>query len=261
MGRFPIAVRLEALGQPIRQAIESAARLGAAGIQFDAVGDLAPESLSETGRRQLAHLVRSHGMRIVGLGCPTRRGFDEPDRLDGRIERARRTLTLAFELRAPVVINFAGPIPEDPASKQAHTYRDALRVVGRHAEKVGARLAMQTAGDAAEGLATFLSELASPGLAVTYCPANFVPRGQDAIAAAVSLQDWIAAVQCKDLVRTASTLSGVREVPLGEGEIPYGRILAALEEIDYRGDLIIDRESATRPIDEVAAAIEKLKTL
>ena len=59
MNRLKIGVRLESLGLPLRRALFEAGQLGVAGVQVDAAGDLSPNRLSETGRREFRHLLRS----------------------------------------------------------------------------------------------------------------------------------------------------------------------------------------------------------
>src|SRR4051812_49178688 len=75
MIRTPLGLRLSP-AQPIREQIREAARLGAKGVVIDAIGDLAPNRLSETGRRELRHLLRSVELRLIALSLPTRRAFD-----------------------------------------------------------------------------------------------------------------------------------------------------------------------------------------
>ena len=48
----PLGLRLDP-SRPIREQIRTAAQLGARGVVVDAIGDLAPNQLSETGRREL----------------------------------------------------------------------------------------------------------------------------------------------------------------------------------------------------------------
>ncbi len=59
MPRLKIGVCLKALGVPLRRALADAQKIGAAGVEIDAVGPLAPQTLSQTGRRELRHLLRS----------------------------------------------------------------------------------------------------------------------------------------------------------------------------------------------------------
>ena len=58
MIRNPLGLRLDPDG-PVRDQIFEAARLGAKGVVLDAIGDLAPQRLAETGRRELRHILRT----------------------------------------------------------------------------------------------------------------------------------------------------------------------------------------------------------
>src|SRR5690606_4805575 len=109
---IPVGVRLESLRLPIRSAIPTAARMGASVVQFDALGELSPENLSQTGRRQLLHMIRSHGMSIAAIGFPTRRGYDHLERLETRVQQTVKVLRFAYEMGAGIVVNHIGAIPE-----------------------------------------------------------------------------------------------------------------------------------------------------
>ena len=65
MIRHPLGLRLDP-DRPVRDQIHEAARLGARGVVLDAIGDLAPHRLSETGRRELRHLLRTVELSLVG---------------------------------------------------------------------------------------------------------------------------------------------------------------------------------------------------
>ncbi len=54
-----IGVVLESMGLQFRQGLPQAAKMGAAGVQVDATGDLAPDRLTETARRELKNLLRT----------------------------------------------------------------------------------------------------------------------------------------------------------------------------------------------------------
>ena len=87
MNRLKIGVRLGPLGLPLRRALTEAARLGVAGVQVDAAGDLAPNTLSQSGRRELLHLLRAHNLELSALGCPLRRGLDVAENQQPRLDR------------------------------------------------------------------------------------------------------------------------------------------------------------------------------
>ena len=62
-----IGIVAESTGLPLRSAIAEAAKLGSAGIQCDAVGDLSPGSLGATGRREFKNLLRSYSVELAAL--------------------------------------------------------------------------------------------------------------------------------------------------------------------------------------------------
>ena len=100
MIRHPLALRLDP-DQPAREQVYEAARLGARGVVLDAAAELAPHRLSDTGRREIRHLLKSVELRLVALSLPTRRPFDTHDQLDERIRRADATFAIAYELGQP----------------------------------------------------------------------------------------------------------------------------------------------------------------
>src|SRR4051812_20064280 len=103
MIRTPLGIRLDTV-RPIRDQIREAARLGAKGVVVDAIGELAPDRLSETGRREIRYLLRSVELSLIGVSLPTRRPFDTIDQLEDRLRRAESAFTLAYELGTSLVL-------------------------------------------------------------------------------------------------------------------------------------------------------------
>ena len=142
MNQLRIGVRLESLGPNVRQAIGQAQRLGARGVHADATGDLSPHTLSQTGRRALRSLLRSHNLELTALVCSTRLGLDNPKDQQQRVEHTKAVLGLSVDLGAGITIAQAGRIPtriDDPS-----TLTDVLQTLGRHGDKIGAVLALET---------------------------------------------------------------------------------------------------------------------
>src|ERR1700675_1689108 len=108
----PLGLRLDP-SRPIREQVREAARLGARGVVLDATGDLAPDRLTETGRRELRHLLRSVELSLIALNLPTRRPFDTVDQLDDRLRRADRAFGLAFELGTTLLLARVGALPPE----------------------------------------------------------------------------------------------------------------------------------------------------
>lgn len=243
MFAWKMAVRAECLGVPLREAIDMAAHLGFLGIQFDAVGELSPQQLSRTGRRQLRHRITSRGMFLTALGIPTRHGYDEVEKLEARVELTRQALLMASELGAPVVINHLGQIPADPTAPSALPLLESMARIGAESERVGARFSIRVAQENPAELAKFLQTHDRHGLGVALDPANLLVRGVDLRAGMEILHDRLTAVLLKDATRSVAAISGFRETPIGQGEMNWPVFLQNLRDVEYHGFLTLDRET------------------
>jgi sugar phosphate isomerase/epimerase len=258
MNRIKIGIRLESLGLPLRKALAQAERLGVAGVQVDAVGDLSPTQLGETGRREFRRLLRAHNLELSAVGCPLRRGLDEAQDQEPRIDRVRQVMSLTYDLGSRVTIVQAGQIPEDGATPQAGLLREALLALGQYGDRVGAVLALETGLESGEVLRKFLDTFDTGGLGVNYDPANLLMHGFDVYDSARALQGKVVHAHAKD-ARKVGASRAAQEVPLGHGDIDWMRLLAVLEEIEYRGYLTIEREGGADRVGDVTAAVGFLR--
>ena len=106
MSKLKIGVSLESFNLPLRRALVEAEKLGVRGIKVNAVGDLAPGSLSQTGRREFRHLLRNHQLELTAVGCPLRRGLDTIENLHLQFARHLRA---RLEVVAPALLPSADP--------------------------------------------------------------------------------------------------------------------------------------------------------
>jgi L-ribulose-5-phosphate 3-epimerase len=260
MNRLKIGIRLESLGLPLRRGLAEAERLGVSGVQVDAVGDLAPNTLSETGRREFRHLLRAHNLELTALGCPLRRGLDAVENQQPRLEHVQKVLSLSFDLGPRLVIVQAGAVRDDPNEPRMATLRESLTALARHGDRVGAILALETGLEEGAVLAAFLDRFDTGALGVNLDPANLLLHGFDPYAAVQALGRRIVHSHAKD-ARQASASRAAQEVPLGHGDIEWMKYLALLEEIEYRGWLTIERETGENRLAEVAAGVAFLRRL
>ncbi len=258
MNRLKIGIRLESMGLSVRRALAEAERLGVGGVQVDAVGDLAPNNLSQTGRREFRHLLRAHSLELTALGCPLRKGLDAVENQQARIEHVRKVLSLSFDLGPRIAVVQAGRIPEDAAAPLAGRLREALLALGQYGDRTGTVLALETGLESGAVLASFLRQFDSGGLGVSYDPANLLMNGFDPYESARALHGRIVHSHAKD-ARLASASRSAQEVPLGHGDIDWLRLLGVLEEIDYRGWLTIERETGEHRLADIQVGVAFLR--
>ena len=255
-----IGIRLESLGLPLRRALQSSERLGVAGVQVDAVGDLAPDKLSQTGRREFRHLLRGHNLELTALGCPMRRGLNVAENLDARIEHVRKVMTQSADMGPRRVVVEAGHIAKDGELEANLLLSQSLLALGQHGDRTGTVLALETGQESGEIMARFLASFDTGGLGANFDPANLLIHGFDPYASLQALGKRIVHVHVKD-ARQASASREAAEVPLGHGDIDWLKILGLLEEVEYQGWLTVERESGNRRPADVSEAVGFLRRL
>jgi sugar phosphate isomerase/epimerase len=260
MNRVKIGVRLESLGLPLRRALEAAKRMGIAGVQVDAVGDLDPRVLSATGRREFRNLLRTYNLELTALGCPLRHGLDLPEGQEERIDRLRLAMALSFDLGPRLLIVEAGRVPEDEKDPRRVLLQEALLTLGQHGDRVGATLALETGLEDGAVLRKFLDGFDTGGLGVNFDPANLLMHGFNLYEAARVLREKIVHGHAKDARESAASRQA-QEVPLGHGDIDWLMLLSVHEEIDYHGWLVVERDAGANRIGDVTAGVQFLRRL
>jgi sugar phosphate isomerase/epimerase len=243
---------------PLRRGLQEIERLNVTGVQVDAVGDLSPKKLSQTGRREFRHVLRGHNLELTALGCPLRHGLDTAAGQEARIEHIRQVMSLSFDLGPRLVIVQAGRIPEDSNDPRARLLTEALLALGQHGDRTGTILALQTGLESGQVLRRFLDRSDTGGLGVNLDPGNLVLGGYDPYESARALQGRVVHGYADDARPAGSNRPG-RLVPLGHGDLEWMHYLSILEEIDYRGWLVIAQETSANPQRDVAASVQFLR--
>ena len=260
MSQLPLAVHLPSFRQPLRRAVQLAARLGVQGVELDARQQVPPQEMGATAIRDLRRLLEEHRLGVAALAFPTRRGYNVEQGLDRRVEATRRALELAYRLGAPVVVNYVGQLPEEPEGPLWELLVEVLGDLGRWGQRCGALLAARTGPDPPQRLAQLLQALPEGSLMVDLDPGLLVMHGHSVAEAVEQLGPWIAHVHARDGARDLALGQGV-EVPLGRGSVDFELLLGLLSEREYRGYLTIQRDQAAQPLQEIELAIQYLRRL
>ncbi len=282
MKPFSIGVIADSFRLPIRESIEKAREVGADGVQIYAVsGEVCPENLSASARRELLDIIESNGLKVTALcGDLGGHGFAKKEENPDKIERSKRIIDLARDLGTTIVTTHIGVVPHDNTCDRYKVMQEACNQLAEYAHANGAFFAVETGPEPAERLKAFLDSLSSKGVAVNLDPANLVMVTDDDPAAAVyTLKDYIVHTHAKDGIMLKKTDPQViydffaeggigdlrleeyfREVPLGEGKVDFDRYLTALEDIGYRGYLTIEREVGPTPEADIRLAVDFLKS-
>ena len=274
---FPIGIIADCFRKDIRSSIETAARLGANGVQIYAVkGEVSPE-MTPAARRELRDIVQSNGLVISALcGDLGTGGFAFRENNAAKVERSKRIVDLAKELGTDIITTHIGVVPLDSSSERFAVMQQACGELADYAASVGAHFAIETGPEPAAVLKGFLDTIHSTGLGVNLDPANLkMVCDDDPTIAVYILKDYIVHTHAKDGVmlyykdpeiiyglkqETIVTDNSFAEVPLGRGSVDFPEYLTALEKVGYQGFLTIEREVGDEPEKDITDAVSFLKT-
>ncbi len=279
MYNFPIGAMLDSFLLPTPEAIVTAAKIGAKGVQMYATsGEHSPENMTPAKIRELLSMMNDSGLVFSALCGDLGQGFGNAEKNPALIEKSKRILELAKELGTDVVTTHIGVVPTDPTHPRYQIMQEACHTLAEYADSLDAHFAIETGPETAVTLKAFLDTLGSRGVAVNLDPANLVMvTGDDPVQAVYTLGDYIVHTHAKDGVRLfekdPEMIYGVKmdalthlgrayqELPLGQGGVDFPRWMAALDEIGYRGFLTIERECGEHPDRDIAAAVDFLKSI
>ncbi len=275
---FPIGVMLESFRLPFDQAVKKAAEVGAKGLQiYMTQGEMAPENLTPAKIKEYLDIIHSNGLVVSAICGDFGHGFGNAEANPALIERSKKVLDLTLHFETNIVTTHIGVVPQDKHHPRYAVMQEACRQLAEHADKNGGHFAVETGPEPATVLKEFLDSLDSKGVAVNLDPANFVMvTGDDPAQAVYTLKDYIVHTHAKDGVKlldkdpeiiyglkkedeVASWGVAFREMPLGQGSVPFPAYLKALDDIGYQGFLTIEREVGDNPIADITLAVNFLK--
>lgn len=275
MNRFPIGVIIDSFRTDMQTALKKAENMGVKGIQvYSTRGDMSPENLTPSKRKEFLNRVKDHGLEISALCGDLGQGFGDPLKNKVNIEKSKRILDLAKDLETSIVTTHIGVIPQDPNHDRYKIMQEACFELSQYADELKAHFAIETGPETALTLRNFLDTLGSKGVAVNLDPANLVMvTGDDPVQAVYTLKDYIVHTHAKDgrrlLIKDPEVIYGLVEetiqegkafieLPLGQGDVDFKKYLQALTDIGYNGFLTIEREVGDNPEADIKLAVDFL---
>ena len=250
MIRQKTGVVLESLRLRIKDGIKAASTLDFQGIQIDATQrEIAPENLSQTGRRELKRIIDLNRLCLCALGGELGVGFTNHNEFDFIIKRTKEIINLALDLQTNIVTLQIGSIPTDNGTTHWRAVNTALSEIGQHAENYGCRLAVKASYDNYSTLKDFLKSLHTDGVKLIYDPASLMITNKDPINGIYELHEYIVHTNLWD---TRQTEEGRQiEVPIGDGIIPVEEFASALDSTGYYGSYVINSKTMRDPIENI----------
>lgn len=262
MPKPEIGVDADDLHLQPKAALRRASEMGFRAVELSTVsGDLEPSHLTVSGRRHLAHFVRSLGLELKALvaDLPGLR-LTDPHTVDERVERTCRILDMARELHVGVVTAQAGALTHPETGTPSPTALDALRRIGEFADSRGVVFALRPAYDGAERSRRVLDDLRCPSIKIGLDPAAMVMVGTDPSALIAALPEQVTLVHARDATAGLGDRAG-RETRLGEGEVDLAGLMQLLRAAEYPGPYLLRRIESLTPVEDLREARKLLQSI
>lgn len=253
---IPASLFLAGLPQDARSAFDLAASAHYAAVALPSRHEeLAPEVLSETGRRHVKKVLETKHLTADAIRLATpRTGLTDASNVDQVVAHARAAIDLAHDLGIHTLSLNAGPA--DEKGNLNATAESALRELAEQADRAGLKLAISAEQPAA--VEQMLKALSSNQVQANLEPALILAAGVDPIKVAESLAGKLAQFTAADAVRSGTTL---QYAELGRGQIPLAQLLHLLREQNFHGPLVVDVRQLGDPATAAHHASDVLRRL
>ena len=258
MSNLKLAIRLDSLGLTLKRSLDVAAQRGVRWVELNGRGEIHPDTMTATGLRHLKKMLEERNLRVACLRFQTRRGYDDPNGLERRVEATKAAMDLAYKLGTSSVINSIGFVPEEPEDPRYQSLSLVISDLGRYGARIGAFLAAETGAESGATLAGLIERDEEGFIAVALNPGQLVVNQHSVIDAVKSLRSRIQLVCATDGVLDLAAGRGVT-VPIGEGTADFPQIFAMLEDVAFQGPCVVGRaDSRLSEIDQGLAYLGNL---
>ncbi len=254
-----ISVRSYNLQLPMYEGIEAAGRMRLDGIALWYSQDFAwLPNVKADGGRSILEACEKAGLEICaitgGLGS-----FADPANRPIGIQKARDELEVCAILDIPRITSHVGVMPADLSTPEAEAMIEALRTIGDEAARMGKTIACETGPEDARTMLDFIEAVDSEGLAINYDPANFLLSGFDWFEGVEMFGELIDHTHAKDARKHPD--GSTEETAIGEGDVDFGKWIAALRAIGFDGWLCIERETGDDRLGDIERGMHYLRKL
>jgi sugar phosphate isomerase/epimerase len=221
------------------------------------------ERCAQQGITCVSGMMTAIGEDYSTLDSIKRTGGVVPDEhWEGNWRNFEGNADLAVRLGLKFVMFHAGFLPHEESDPAFAKLLDRLAKVAALFAARGIAIGFETGQETGETLATFLRQLDRPNVGINFDPANMLLYDKgDPIAALRTLGPWLRQCHLKDATRTRVPGTWGEEVVLGTGEVNWQSFFAVLRELNYAGDLAIEREAGTQRVADIRTAREYVERL
>ena len=202
------------------------------------------KQMDDSGIRIAAYWAGYTG-RIVwnSYDGPVTCGLVPRDLRQQRIDNLKRGADFAKMLGAPAIITHCGFIPENPRDELYPETINAIHEVAKHCLGLGIEFWFESGQETPLTLLRTIEDLALPNLGVNLDTANLILYGRGNPVDALDLVGpYVKNLHVKDGVFPVNSKVLGEQKALGEGVVDFDKVMKKLYDLNFTGELIIERE-------------------
>lgn len=226
--------------------------------------------------KQVRHDLQVSGIRLAAFWAgytgrivwnfrsgPGTCGLVPRDQRSRRVEELKKGAEFAAEIGAPAIITHCGFIPESPADPLYGETLSAIWEVASYCRDLGLGFWFETGQETPVTLLRTIENLHLPNLGINLDTANLILYGKGNPVDALDIfGQYVRNLHVKDGVFPVNGDFLGKEVAVGEGRANFPEILRKLKELNFSGEMIIEREiSGEQQAADIRRAITCLETV
>ena len=166
-----------------------------------------------------------------------------------RVQELLKGAAFARALGVKDIVTHIGYLPDNPYNPDRLAVVQALRYICKELKAHGQYFLFETGEELPLSLVYLMREVGADNMGVNFDPANMILNGR-ASCPAVALQflaPYIRGFHAKDAKQLVAPDCTKYEVPAGQGDVDFPRLIQVLRDMGYDGSLTIERENYDCP--------------
>ena len=233
--------------------------------------DFKPEMLASLRKALESYNVEATSLVVGGPGPevydfyqgPLTCGLVPRQYRAARLDRIKKASEFAKQCGIPAVQTHCGFIPENPNDVLYSEVVLAIREAASACKSHGQNFRCETGQETPIALIRAIKDVGLDNIGVNFDLANLILYGKGNPVDAIELfAPYVQGIHAKDGLFPTDPKELGKEVPIGQGQVDFPRIIQRLKELNYQGAMTIEREiSGPQQVEDVKAAkafLEKL---